>query len=141
MNAAQSSLKSIRIIRIGFLLTVVLYLWVPTLIAHEPTKESPFVFVLVFAMLSLTSVGAALFFQARLVRPAAEQLKANSDDQQAAARWRTGLILCFVFSESVVLSGLGMRFLGAPWEIAGLFYAVGALLLLACTPKLDRFPQ
>lgn len=50
------------------------------------------------------------------------------------------MILSFVFSETIILFGLALRILGVPWKLAGLFYAVGTLLLLACTPKLDLLP-
>lgn len=141
MNAAQATQKYMRVLHIVFLLTVVLYLWVPWMLVGGQATESPFVVVLVLGMVALTSVAAVLFFQARRVRPAAEQLRLRPDDAQAAARWRTGLILCFAFSETIVLFGLALRLLGAPWKFSGVFYAVGALLLLACRPKLELLPE
>ncbi|HVM74196.1 MAG TPA: hypothetical protein VMT75_01055 [Candidatus Saccharimonadales bacterium] len=141
MNAAQVSLKSMRIIHLCFVFTVILYLWLPTLIAHKNAEQLPAAFLGVFGIVALTSVGASAFFQAKLVRPAAEQLQRDANDRQAAGRWRAGLVLAFVFSETVILSGFVMRILGVPWSIAGIFYAVGALLLLWCAPKLDLLPE
>jgi hypothetical protein len=130
-----------RVIHLCFLFTVILYLWVPSMIGHENAKQLPVVLLAVFGMLALTSVGASSFFQAKLARPAAQQLQQDADDKQAAGRWRAGMILSFVFSETVILSGLMMRILGVPWSIAGIFYVVGALLLVWCTPKLELLPE
>jgi hypothetical protein len=141
VNAAQVSLKSMRVIHLCFLLTVVVYVWVPSMIIHEKSKEFPVVFVVIFGVISLTSTAATLFFLSKLVRPAAEQLRQDGNDKQAAGRWRAGLILSFAFSETVILFGLALRILNAPWAIAGIFYGVGALLLLACTPKLELLPE
>ena len=140
MNAAQASLKSMRIIHLCFLFTVILYVWLPSMIKQEDAKP-PMILVAVFGMLALTSVGASAFFQSKLVRPAAQQLQQDADDKQAAGRWRSGMILSFAFSETVILSGLVMRILGVPWSIAGIFYAVGALLLVWCTPKLELLSE
>lgn len=65
----------------------------------------------------------------------------NPDDNQSAIQWRTGLILCFVFSETLVLFGLASRILGVPWKIAGMFYAAGAVMLLLSTPRLELLPE
>lgn len=140
MNAAQMSLKSIRIIHLVFLLTVALYAWLPSRIVNGEAKESPLFFVVAFLMVSLTSLAAVLFFQAKMARPASDQLRLHPDDVRTAGRWRAGMILSFVFSETIILFGLALRILGVPWKLAGLFYAVGTLLLLACTPKLDLLP-
>ena len=141
MNAARVSLRLMRIIHLCFLFTVILYAWLPSMIVHGKPQEFPLILLSVFGMLSVTSLGATLFFQAKLVRPAAERLRQNVNDPQAAMRWRGGLILSFVFSETVILSGFLMRIMGVPWTIAGIFYAVGALLLVACTPKLELLPE
>jgi len=130
-----------RIIHLCFLLTVVLYLWVPSMLAHGQASEAPVVFVAVFGLLAVTSAGASLFFQARLVRLAAEQLQRDPNDKGATARWRAGVILSFVFGETVILCGLILRILGVPWSIAGIFYAVGGLLLIWFTPKLELLPE
>jgi hypothetical protein len=65
VNAAQMSLKSIRIIHIVFLLTVALYIWLPPQIVNGEAMESPLFFVVVFAMVSLTSVVPFCFFRPR----------------------------------------------------------------------------
>jgi hypothetical protein len=51
------------------------------------------------------------------------------------------VILSLVFCESVILFGLALRVLGAGWNVAGVFYAVGIVLMLLWTPKLDLPPQ
>ena len=141
MNAALVSLKSMRIIHFAFLFTVILYVWVPSMMVHKKSTEFSVLFLAIFGMLSLTSAGAALFFQTKLVKPAAEQLRQNANDTQAAGRWRAGSIVCLVFSETIVLSGLVLRILGVRWTIAGIFYVVGGLLLILCTPKLELLPE
>ena len=140
VNSARASLRTMRVVHFAFLFTVVLYLWVPSMLKASPPKESPKVLAMAMGAVSLTSIGAVLFFQAQRVRPSAERLQLNPDDRQAAAEWRTGLMLCFVFSETAALLGLASRILGVSWSIAGIFYGVGALMLMLCTPKLELLP-
>lgn len=81
-----------------------------------------------------------IFFRSKKVTPAAEALAQNPEDAVMAKEWNSGVILSLVFSETIVLFGLALRIMGISWNISGLFYVVGILLMLAWTPKLDLLP-
>jgi len=141
VNAAQTALKYMRVLHIVFLFTIAFYVWIPFQVAPKRHLESPLVIVVALALWSLAIVGLILFFYARRVAPAEERLRSHPDDKSAAEIWKGGLTLCIVCCESIVVFGFALRMLGVAWKISAPFYAVGALLLLACRPKLELLPE
>jgi hypothetical protein len=141
MNAAQKALKAMRMIHAAFLLASILYILVAAAYAHTAEQSMPGIFPIAAGLVAMSSVGIAFFFRMRDVQPSGAKLRDNPDDATAAAKWRGGVLLSLVFCESIVLFGLALRFLGFSWDVAGIFYAVGTLLMLAWTPKLDLPPQ
>jgi hypothetical protein len=141
MNNAQKNLRIARIAHIAFCFSAILYILVPLLVIRVPQGPAPREIVFALGVVAFASLGAALFFRARLVQPSSEKLVVSPDDAGAAKQWRAGVILSLVFCESVILFGLALRVLGAGWNVAGVFYAVGIVLMLLWTPKLDLPPQ
>jgi F0F1-type ATP synthase membrane subunit c/vacuolar-type H+-ATPase subunit K len=141
MNDAQTTLKVVRIIHAVLLLVAVFNIWVAAGHAHLEGQNVPAIVPLSIGLVALSSVGIAVFFRARNVQPAAETLRNHPDDPSAVRRWRAGVIMSLAFCESIVIFGLVLRFIGVSWNVAGIFYAVGTLLMLAWTPKLDLPPQ
>jgi hypothetical protein len=141
MNNAQKALKMGKIVHAAFLLAALLYVWLPSTVLHIEPRDVPNVFVVALGFVMLTSVGLAVFFRSRDVGPASEKLRENPDDASAAAAWRRGVLLSLTFCISIVLLGLALRILGAAWNVAGVFYAVGILLMLVWTPRLDLPPR
>jgi hypothetical protein len=141
MSAAQKNLRSVRIIHAVFLLTAILYVVIPLKLIRVDSQAPPTVFLAAFGFTAATVLGFAAFFRLRLVQAASEALKDNAEDTAALQKWVRGTIISFVCCESVVLFGLSLRITGVPWNICGIFYAVGILFLLAWTPKLDLPPE
>ena len=137
MAAAQNALKAGRVLHLIFLMAAFLYIWVPLSEVQAESREVPLPIVLAIACVALSNVGLAVFFRSRHIRPSAEKLLINPDDASAARQWRRGVILTLVFCLTIVLLGLTLRIVGLTWKIASLFYAVGILLMLAWSPRLD----
>jgi F0F1-type ATP synthase membrane subunit c/vacuolar-type H+-ATPase subunit K len=141
MSIAQKTLRSVRVIHAAFLLAALLYVWLPAMIVHASGKEAPTAMVLAVSMVALSSLGIAVFLRRRMVRPAADRLSKNPEDVQAAGRWRSSVVVSLAFCESLVLYGLALWFIGAGWNVYGVFYAMGIFLLLAWYPRMDLLPQ
>lgn len=140
MSAAEKALRNARMLHAGFFLASIAYILVPLVVIKTQTKEvNPVIIGMVF-LLAISDLGIAIFFRARLVNPVTETLAQNPEDAMAAARWSRGVSLSLVFCMATVLFGVALRILGANWNICGLFFVTGILLLLAWTPKLD-LPQ
>jgi F0F1-type ATP synthase membrane subunit c/vacuolar-type H+-ATPase subunit K len=140
MSAARVALRGAKLLHGVFLLSAILYVWVPTMIRHDASREVPRAVAFTLGLAALSNIGVAIFFRRRMVQPAAERLKRNSEDGGAAKLWRGGVIVSLVFCESIILFGLALRFLGANWSVCGIFYAVGIFLMLAWTPRLELLP-
>ena len=141
MSMAQKTLRSVRVIHAALLLAALLYVWLPTMIVHTSGKEVPIAMVLAVSIVALSSLGIAVFFRRRMVQPAADRLSKNPEDAQAAGRWRSSVVVSLAFCESVVLFGLILWFIGAGWNVYGVFYAIGIFFLLAWYPRMDLLPQ
>jgi len=141
MNAAQKALRASRILHLCFLIAAVVYMLVPFLIVSNASVDAPIVVAACLGLVAMSTIGIGLFFRGRNLNPAAERLRTNPDDTTAAGQWRGGVVLSLACAESVVLFGLALRMLGGAWSVAGGFYVVGILLLLAWTPKLELLPQ
>ena len=141
MNAAQKTLRSVRVLHTVFPLAAILYIALPMAVVRNSDRQVSQVIVLALGVAALGNIGIAFFYRSRMIRPAADHLRENPDAGDAARRWRGGVVVSLVFCESVVLFGLALRFIGASWNVCGIFYAVGILLMLAWTPKLDLLSQ
>jgi F0F1-type ATP synthase membrane subunit c/vacuolar-type H+-ATPase subunit K len=117
------------------------YLLAPLFAFPVGTQKSPLFLAPVWGLLSLLVLGAAMIFRMRLVKPASESLQSSPEDEAAAAQWRRGVILSLVFCETVAMFGFALRLTGAPWNICGIFYAVGMFFMLAWWPRLDLPPN
>jgi hypothetical protein len=140
MNAAEKSLRAMRLVHIGLMFAAAAYLALPLLLAAPMTK-TPMVMTLALGAVGFSSLAGAGLLRARLVRPAAEELRANADNAGAMRRWRAGVLLSLALCETAVLFGLALRFTGAPWKVCAIFYAAGIFLLLAWTPRLELPPS
>jgi F0F1-type ATP synthase membrane subunit c/vacuolar-type H+-ATPase subunit K len=137
MTLAQKNLRSLRIIHIAFLFAAVAYLAVPFLAPPSGSQPPPAAVVIGISVVGFSTWAAGIFIRTRMVQPAEDVLRNNPEDAAAVGRWRMGVILSLVFCESVVLFGLALRFVGASWNVCGVFYGVGIFFLLAWTPRLE----
>lgn len=120
-----------------FLLTILLFAFLLIRTEHFPKGVLSPVVPIAISLCVCWDIGIAFFFRATKLAPALEALRTNPNDPAALTQWRAQNILSFCFAETVVLMGFVLKFQGAEWKIAGIFFAVGILLLLLWTPRLD----
>lgn len=137
MDAAEKALHNARVLHAGLFLTSIAYIVVPLAVIKAQTKEINPAIVAVVSLIAVSDLGIAAFFRGKMVKSAGETLAQNPEDAGAAAKWSRGVLLSLVFCTSTVLLGLVLRILGAGWNVCGVFFIAGILLLLAWTPKLD----
>ena len=137
MNLAQKSLQGARIIHMALLFAALAYVVVALYVASPAKGALPMGVVGGLGIGAFSLLVVAVFFRTKFVQPGAEKLRVNGDDEIAARLWRTGTIVSLVFAESIVLFGLVIRMIGASWNVSGVFYVVGILVMLAWWPKLD----
>jgi len=137
MNAAEKALRNARMLHAGFFLASIAYILVPLVVIKTQTKEINPAIVAAISLIAVGDLGIATFFRSKMVKSAEETLAQNPEDSGTAAKWSRGVLLSLVFCMSTILFGLVLRILGASWNVCGLFFVAGILLLLAWTPKLD----
>ena len=136
MNGVTAEFRKMRIIHVAFITAAFLYAYMLTQMRLADRGVKPEV-VIALGFLAIADLGIALSFRARWVRTSEERLRSNPDDAAALKQWRTGTLITFSFAESIVLFGVLLKFLGADWKVAGAFFALGTLLMLLWTPRLD----
>jgi len=141
MTLAEKNLRSLRIIHFAYLFSAIACLAVPLIVQQISTQPPSFAMIIAFGVVGLSVWAGGIFFRARFVQPASESLRENPDDNAAAGRWRTGVIVSLSFCENLVLFGLVLRFSGASWNVCGVFYAVGIFFLLSWRPRLELPPS
>jgi hypothetical protein len=126
----DQTLRVLRIIHGTFIVTVFLYLYVLSIVPHQPADIAPSMYwglvaIAFFALL------AALFVRKRMVGVALERLRVAPDDAAALGNWRKFGILACALLETIALFGFSLRILGADWAHVAPFFvvAVGTLLL------------
>ncbi len=130
----SQTLRVLRIVHVALLVSVALYVHVAIITAPHPTTVPPALIVGI-ALMAILVAAAAFVFRAKFVSPAEEILATNSEDRAALARWRLGQFVSLALAESVVVYGFVLKFLGAEWKIAGIFFAAGTALMLIFTPQ------
>jgi F0F1-type ATP synthase membrane subunit c/vacuolar-type H+-ATPase subunit K len=129
----DASRKMMQIIQWAFLVSIVLYAVITKML---PASVAPN--VLVFRILMLLSVGTvAMIFALRrkLVKPAEQILSVQPEDAGALARWRTGYLITYAFSEAVALYGLVLHFMGFTFAQVAPFFIAGFVLMLFYAPR------
>jgi hypothetical protein len=136
MNFADSQLRFLRILHGALLISILFYGAFGEKLGPAEPKDLKFLPPL-FAAPAIVNALIALFFRARMVRPAEDALRLRADDAQALGRWRVGNIVVLVMCESVALFGFVLRMLGGTLLISAPFYMVAILLMLLWTPRLE----
>ncbi len=105
----------------------------------EKTQHQPIAmnraFLAGLSSIAAIMVGAALYLQVKVIRPALEALQAKPDDGSSLERWRNASFASYMLAEAVVLFGLCLRFLGGTRTLSLPFYGVGILLMLFLFPR------
>jgi len=125
-------------IHITFCVTWVLFIVVVNLSQFpSPQFPPPPIAPYILAFVSILGIAAGVVIRMKLLAPAAESLRTNDSDPVTWQRWFNGNVFSFAGAEMVSLCGIMARFLGFPWSIAGVFFAIGLVVLLLWRPKLD----
>jgi len=139
MSPLANSRRAVRILHMAFVVAWFLFVLVVVLVKPPVQPMQPFLPFL-FALAALGSVSLGFVFRkARIDRPL-EVLRNAPDNPQALIQWRSGNLALFVLAETVTLMGLVLKFLGATWTVAGVFFFAGLFLTLLWTPRMD-FPN
>jgi hypothetical protein len=136
----NNTLEQVRLLYAAFIVTWFLFIVVVKLFqpSFGQAGDVPSFFPLVLGVLAISEIGLAILLRKRLIDGAEAVLRANPEDQSAAARWRTGNLLSFCFAETVTIFGLLLKALGFDWKVAAIFFAAGLLLLLLWAPRAIR---
>jgi len=130
----EQALRGMRIVHAFLLVSIVLYVDVAAKVAPHVRPVAPSFIGAISGIAVIVGV-VAFIFRSRTVAPAEETLRLNPQDSTALRRWRAGQITSLALAESVVLDGFVLRFVGAEWRVAGLFFVAGAALMLLFTPR------
>lgn len=136
MNVRKAALRSARILHFAFLTAAILYVVVILRLKPAVRRLEPGI-VPAIGFVCLLVVGVAAYCRSKMVTKFREQASPNFEDGDLIKRWRSGVMLSFICAETIVLFGLVLKVLGASWNISGVFFAVGILLLLASAPRLE----
>jgi len=137
MTAAQKSLQSARIFHIALLAAAVAYIVLPLAIAFDLRQSLGSVLPLAMGFMCVAILGVAMYLRKQRITPAEEILRNTPEDNSAALKWRSGVIISLVFCECIVMYGMVLRILGVSWAVSGIFYAVGIFFMLAWWPRLE----
>ena len=132
----KKALRAARVLHVALLVVVVIDFDVSYRLAPIQNQISP-IMVYAITFVCLNDIGVAAFLRRRMIKPSEESLRSNPNDETALKKWRTGVIVSLGMASTIVLFGLVLRFMGATWNVAGWFFIVGIVLLLAWTPRLD----
>jgi hypothetical protein len=130
MEAAR---RMMQIIQGAFLFSIALYAVMTKML---PANAAPN--VVVFKILVLLAVGnvvAIFVLRRKLVKSAEQTLSVQPDDADAVARWRSGYIITYAFSEVVALYGLVLHFTGFTFVQVLPFFIAGFVLILFYAPR------
>ena len=130
----DKNFQQIRILHVVFLMTWFLFL-LQIKIVNPQEKPMPFFIPVAFGVVCISEIVLALFLRAQYISASEDILRAEPQNFPALAKWKVGNILSFVFAEVVTLFGLVLKFLGAGWNVAGIFFGVGLCLMLLWTPR------
>lgn len=130
MEAAR---RMMQIMRGAFLFSIVLYAVMTKIV---PASVAPNLLMFrALALLSMASVAMIFLLRRKLVKPAEQILSAQPEDAGALARWRTGYLITYAFSEAIALYGLVLHFTGVAFAQVLPFFIAGFVLILFYAPR------
>ncbi|MEO6119488.1 MAG: hypothetical protein ABIP12_02270 [Terriglobales bacterium] len=133
---AASSLRLLRIVWAAFLINMGMVVFMGEYLAKGDVRPIDVFYYSLGAVVAVEVV-VALILRNKL-DPAYDALRLNAEDKIALMDRHKWHIFLFAISESIVLFGFALRFLGTPLPYCVPFYAVGAVLHLLSGPrKLD----
>ena len=130
MEAAR---RIMQIIQGAFLVSIVLYAVMTKLL---PASVAPNVLIFkVLALLAMGNLVMIFLLRRKLVKPSEQTLSTQPEDAGALARWRTGYLITYAFSEAIALYGLVLHFMGFTLVQVAPFFVAGFALILFYAPR------
>ncbi len=130
----NSAIKSLQMVRVALLASIVLYAVVGELVAQGKERPQNIVFF-VFTALAVVMVIVSFMVRKMLIARAEAGIAAEAESSHALHRWRGGYMVSFAFSEAIALLGFVLRALGFTLSQVAPFYIVGFFLLLFFGPR------
>jgi cytochrome b561 len=110
----ESALRSVRLIQIAMLVSILLYAVLGQLAGQKRASENNLFYA--FPLVAITIVGVILVVRRTLVAQSENLLRQRPDDKLTLARWRTGHLVVYVMCDALALLGLVLRLFGAPLD-------------------------
>jgi hypothetical protein len=133
----ESALRLLRLIQIGMLVSIALYVFVGEEAAVRTAAPNPTMFH-VISFVSISIVGAIFVVRRTLVLPSEAQLREKPGDGVLLARWRSGYICTYTLCEALALFGLVLRMVGFPLAQVWPYYGGGFALMLVSAARAPR---
>src|SRR5579864_3723804 len=137
MTQPEIAVKALRTVQAALLASIFLYAFVAEKMMQRPTNAPSSSLVTSITILAIAMIFTALVVRSRMVTPAQEKLRDQTDDVEALKRWRIGSLVSLVLVESVALYGFVLRFMGGTRTQSWPFYLAAILIMLVWTPRLD----
>jgi hypothetical protein len=134
MANMDTALKSLRIIQVAFISSVILYMLVGEVAGRRPAMSNPTIAVAI-AVIAASTVAIIAILRRIMLMPAAAVLSSNPSDGSALTRWRAATLVVLALCESIGLYGLVLRFLGFTLTQTMPFYLAAILMMLYFGPK------
>ena len=122
-----------QIMQAAFLFSIALYAVMTKMLPANAASN-----VAVFKVLVLLAVGNVVtifLLRRKLVQSAEKILSVQPEDTAALARWRTGYLITYAFSEAIALYGLVLHFMGFGFVQVLPFFIAGFVLILFYAPR------
>ena len=136
MASLAKTYKELRLLHFAFVLTWFLFILCIQVVKPQARTVQPMVFY-ALAVVVITDVAVGVALRKKRVDAPMEVLRREPENARALTQWRVGNIFLFAQAETVTLFGVALKFLGANWSVAGIFFFLGLVLMLLWTPRLD----
>lgn len=130
----ESTMRTLRILHVTFILTIILFAAVGEFLAPPRNKDLD-IMLFPLSFVALADLGIGVFLRKSSLDPARETLRLNPSDAAAIEAWRRGHIISFVFAESIGMFGLMIRLVTGSREFALPFFVAGMAALILWAPR------
>jgi hypothetical protein len=135
MRGMDNAIKTVRILQIAMLASIVLYLFITWRFAPQTSASPNPVLLMAITFLAVLNVGVIFVMRRVTVLRAATLLSTNQNDVATLMRWRTGYIITYAIAEAIALFGLVLGFAGFPMARVLPFFVAGFVLILFFAPR------
>ena len=130
----EKTFRAIRIVHFAFIWAWFLLLVALKFIGQTQATPAPYL-PAILVVVSVTDAAIGYFRRSKYLADAAKAFQIDPESPAGLRNWRVANVLSFVFAQTISLFGFVLKFLGSSWNIAGIFFGVGLLLLIIWTPR------